>query len=88
MTRTMFESRGFRPGAQTLGHGHIMAMGQTWQERIQKYSERYLNPVPELKVTTPTIVAPEPTILGIPRTTALVGGAAIVGIGLLAAIFG
>lgn len=80
MTRTMFDSRGFRPGAATLGHG--IEMGDRWTDLVKKYSQQYLDPTPTLKVT-PTSV-PEPMILGIPQKTAIIGGAVLLGIGILA----
>lgn len=87
MTRTMFDSRGFRPGASTLGHGAVM--GNVFTDAWKKYTQAYLNPTPTLKVT-PTAAAAEaePTILGIPQKTALIGGAVILGVGLVAALFG
>lgn len=84
MTRTIFGSRGFRPGASTLGHG--IDMGDRWTDLVKKYSQQYLDPTPQLKVTQSTVAVPEPMILGIPQKTAIIGGAVLLGIGILASV--
>lgn len=88
MTRTMFESQGFRPGAATLGYstGSGGRMGNALTDAWKKYSQVFTNPTPQL-TTPPVAKAPEPTIFGYPQNTVMWTGAAILGAGVLAALF-
>lgn len=89
MNRTMFD-QGFRPSAATLGHGPAMASSFT--DALKKYTSM-IYPAPASSVPAgtvplqaPAIKAPEPTILGMPQSTAMWAGAGLLGAGVVAAI--
>jgi hypothetical protein len=87
MQRTMFD-RGFRPSATTLGHGQAMASSFT--DALKKYTSMIYpstNVVPgTVPIQPPVIRQPEPTILGMPQSTAMWTGAAVLGVGVVAAV--
>lgn len=90
MNRTMFD-QGFRPGAVTLGHGEVM--GSSFTDAIKKITST-IYPGQGTPATLPTggmpaptsLPRPEPTIMGMPQSTAMWTGAALLATGVIGAI--
>jgi len=91
MNRTMFD-QGFRPGAVTLGHGEVM--GSSFTDAIKKITSTIYPsqgtpatlPTSGMPPATPTFRPPEPTIMGMPQSTAMWTGAALLATGVIGAI--
>jgi hypothetical protein len=81
--------RGFRPGSILRGND---GLGASFTDVFKKYTNTFWNPTPAtgaVPAGTVPIVAPkvaEPTILGIPQSTAMWGGAALLGLGVIGAL--
>lgn len=78
MRRTMFEM-----GFQSPASSYVPQMGSTWDD-VKNFFTNTQKPTPApLPVAVPP---PAPTILGMDQNTVLIGGAALLGVGLLIAI--